>query len=61
VSFRRTFTPSWGVITPYLDILNLYDKRNVLFYFFQYDQNPPTRAGVSMFPFFPTLGVEISF
>ncbi len=61
ISFRKTFTPSWGVITPYLDILNLYDRRNVLFYFFQYEEVPPTRAGVSNFPFFPTIGVEISF
>lgn len=61
LSFRKTFVPSWGTITPYLDVLNLYDRRNVLFYFFEYDHDPATRTGVSMFPFFPTLGVEISF
>ncbi len=61
MSFRKTFNPSWGVITPYLQILNLYDQRNVLFYFFEYDQLPATRTGVSMFPFFPTFGLEVSF
>lgn len=61
LSFRKTITPSWGTITPTLDILNLYDRRNVLFYFFQYDETPANRTGVSMFPFFPTLGVEVSF
>jgi hypothetical protein len=61
LSFRKTYTPSWGVITPYVEILNLYDRRNVLFYFFQYEDTPPTRSGVSNFPFFPTIGVEISF
>jgi hypothetical protein len=58
---RRTIPRRWGRITPYIDVVNAYNRKNVLFYFYQYDRNPPLRAGVSMFPFLPTLGVEVSF
>jgi hypothetical protein len=33
----------------------------VLFYFYQFDTNPPTRSGVSMFPVLPTIGLEATF
>ncbi len=61
ISFRRPSTKTWGTITPYLDILNVYNRKNVLFYFFEFDNDPPTRSGVSMLPLLPTIGVEISF
>jgi hypothetical protein len=58
---RRTFAKSWGTITPHFDVLNVYNRRNVLFYFYEYDNVPATRAGLSMFPLLPTVGVEVSF
>jgi hypothetical protein len=61
VSLRWKLQRSWGWMTPYLNILNVYDQRNVLFYFYQFEKDPPVRAGISMFPFLPTLGMEISF
>lgn len=61
VSVRKTFNPGWGSITPYLDVVNVYNQRNVLFYFYQYETPPYTRSGVSMFPILPTFGFEVSF
>ena len=61
VSLRWNLQRSWGRMTPYASILNVYDRRNVLFYFYQYDRDPPVRTGISMFPFLPTVGLEISF
>jgi hypothetical protein len=61
VSVRKAIPRRWGTITPYIDVVNAYNRKNVLFYFYEYDRNPPLRAGVSMFPFLPTLGVEVSF
>jgi hypothetical protein len=61
LSFRRTFEKSWGSISPSIDILNVYNRRNVLFYFFEYDRTPATRSGISMFPVLPTVGVEVRF
>lgn len=61
VSVRRTWQLAWGRLTPYAQVINLYDRRNVLFYFYQMDRDPPTRTGLSMMPVLPTLGVEASF
>ena len=61
LSFRKTITKGWGTMTPYLSVINVYNQKNVLFYFFNYDATPPTRNGVSMIPILPTLGFEISF
>lgn len=61
VSFRKTFLKSWGHVTPYVNVVNLYNQKNVLFYAFEYDRNPPVRTGVSMIPVIPTVGVEMSF
>ena len=61
VSLRKTVEKSWGTITPYLSVINVYNQKNVLFYFFDYDNNPPQRSGVSMIPILPTIGVEVSF
>jgi hypothetical protein len=60
-SFRRTFPKSWGSMTPYVNLVNAYNQRNVLFYFYEYNLDPPTRSGISMFPVLPTIGLEISF
>ena len=61
VSFRRTFEKSWGLLTPYVNLMNVYNRKNVLFYFFEYDRTPATRSGVSMFPLLPTFGLEVRF
>ena len=61
LSLRKTITKSWGTMTPYLSVINVYNKKNVLFYFFDYQSSPPVRQGVSMIPFLPTVGFEVSF
>jgi hypothetical protein len=61
LSIRREFVRRWGTAAPFLDILNIYDRRNVLFYFYDYAADPPVRAGLSMLPVVPTLGLEVRF
>ena len=61
VTIRRTVERRWGSYVPYLQILNIYNRRNVLFFFYDYDDTPPTRSGFSMFPLLPAIGVEVSF
>jgi hypothetical protein len=61
VSERRTFEKSWGSITPHVDVLNVYNRKNVLLYAFDYEDDPPRRWSISMFPILPTIGVEVSF
>jgi hypothetical protein len=45
----------------YLQVLNVYNRKNPLFYFYNYDKSPATMSGISMFPILPTIGVEVSF
>jgi hypothetical protein len=61
LTLRRTFRPRWGSYTPYLQVLNVYNQRNVLFYFYNYDRLPATRSGISMFPVLPSIGIEATF
>ncbi|HSU15341.1 MAG TPA: TonB-dependent receptor [Longimicrobium sp.] len=61
LTFRRTYTHRWGTLTPYLQVLNATNRKNVLFYFYNFDHTPATRSGVSMFPVLPTIGVEAAF
>ncbi len=61
VSIRWNLQRSWGKMTPYVSVLNVYNRKNVLFYFYEYQQAPPVRTGISMFPFLPTVGLEVSF
>jgi len=61
LTVRRSVERSWGTYVPYLQVLNVYNRRNVLFYFYDYDQSPPVRSGFSMFPLLPAIGVEIAF
>jgi hypothetical protein len=61
VSARRTFRKSWGTLVPYVNVLNVYNRRNPLFFFYEYEQSPPVRSGISMFPVLPTFGLEVTF
>lgn len=61
LSLRKTIEKGWGTVTPYVSVVNVYNQKNVLFYFFDYDKDPPERSGVSMIPVLPTIGVEVSF
>jgi hypothetical protein len=61
LSARRDLELSWATLTPYVNLVNAYNQRNVLFYFFEYAEAPPTRSGISMFPLLPTVGLEIRF
>jgi hypothetical protein len=61
LSLRRTFERRWGRATPYLQVLNVYNQKNPLFYFYDYSRSPATMSGLSMFPVLPTIGVEVTF
>jgi hypothetical protein len=61
LTLRRPLKKRWGTLTPYFQLLNAYNQKNVLFYFYRYDQTVPTRSGVTMFPVLPAIGVEGTF
>lgn len=48
-------------ITPYLQLVNAYNRRNVWIYRFDYEDNPPTSEAISQFPILPTIGVTVEW
>ena len=61
IGLRKSVVRGWGRLTPYLNVINVYNQKNALFYFFEYERDPPVRTGISMIPILPTLGIEASF
>ena len=61
LSLRKTIERGWGTLVPYLNVINAYNQKNVLFYFFEYNRTVPRRSGISMIPILPTVGLEVSF
>jgi hypothetical protein len=44
-----------------LNIVNVYNRENVFYYVWDFDQNPARREVVPLFPFLPSLGVSAKF
>jgi outer membrane receptor protein involved in Fe transport len=61
LSLRWDFTKLGIRWEPYLQVANVYNRKNVFLYFFDYGRAPPTRTGVSQLPLLPTFGIEFSF
>ena len=61
LGLRWSFRKLGATWQPYLQAVNLYNRRNVFFYFFDYGDAPPTRTGVSQLPVLPTFGLEVRF
>jgi hypothetical protein len=47
--------------TPFLSVVNLYNAHNVFMYQFDYEAAPPQRTAYSQIPFFPSIGVTITW
>jgi hypothetical protein len=61
VSARWTFRWLGARWHPTAQILNAYARTNVFSYFYDYDQRPPLRRGLSQFPLVPAVGLEVVF
>lgn len=57
----RRYTRGRTTISPYLQVVNAYNRKNVFIYTFDYTENPPQRQATSQFPFLPSLGVTVEF
>ena len=61
LSFRWQWNALGGVLSPFLQIINLYNRGNIFFYIFDYTTSPGTRQGISQLPFIPSFGLEFAF
>jgi len=44
-----------------LEIINLLNRKNLLFYYYDYEKDPPVKKGFYMLPIFPSLSFEWHF
>jgi len=61
VSFRWETRKWGGILRPYLQLVNLFNRKNVFVYTFDYSTAPATRSAVSQLPLLPSAGVEFVF
>jgi hypothetical protein len=62
VSVERRYQVRGRVtMTPSLQLVNVYDRRNVFTYQWSYTANPPTKTAVSQFPILPSIGLTVEF
>ena len=61
ISFRKTVRKGWGSLTPYLNVINVYNRDNVLWYQRHYRSGSLSKLENHMLPILPTVGVEVSF
>lgn len=61
VSLRKTLHPGWGTLSPYVSVINLYNRDNLLWRQRHYNSGDLTDIDNHMLPILPTLGLEVSF
>lgn len=61
LSVERAFYPRWGAVRTTLAVVNVFNRRNVFLYDFDYAATPPSARAVSQFPLLPTIGFEVEF
>jgi len=61
IGASKTWNLRWADLTVRADIINLYNHKNVLLYYYDMESEPPVQKRVTMIPFFPSLGIELRF
>ena len=61
ISLRKIVRRGWGSLTPYLSVINVYNRDNVLWHQRHYYRNTVNRLEDHMLPILPSIGVEVSF
>jgi hypothetical protein len=61
LSAERRFDIGGATLKPYLNIVNVFNRKNVFLYTLDETQNPPLLEGASQFPFIPSFGVRIDW
>ena len=61
MSFRWDKTLWGGDFRPFLQFVNLYNRRNIFVYTFDYTNSPGVRESLPQLPFLPSFGLEFVF
>jgi hypothetical protein len=61
MSAERRFEVGGATLKPYLNIVNVFNRKNVFLYTLDSSENPPLIKGASQFPLLPSLGIRIEW
>ncbi len=61
LSFRWEARAWGGILRPFVQFVNLYNRENIFIYIFNFTTNPGTRQGITQLPLIPSFGVEFEF
>ncbi len=61
VGYTIKYEKSWGTISPYFEVINLYNRANVFTVDYDFKNQPPKKVEINQFPFLPTFGVTATF
>jgi len=61
VSFWWEMRKWGGVLRPYVQLVNVLNRKNVFIYTYDYTTVPATRSAISQIPLLPSVGVEFVF
>jgi hypothetical protein len=61
LSAERRFEIGAMTVKPYLNLLNVFNRKNVFLYTIDTNTNPPQVKGASQLPFLPSLGLRIEW
>lgn len=61
IGASKTWQFKWGSLTARADVINVYNQKNVMLYYYDMDSEPPVQQAVNMIPIFPSVGLEARF
>ena len=61
LSIARSFRLGRAELTPFLQVVNVYNRQNVFTYLFDYESSPPQRSRVQQLPVVPSIGLEVTW
>ncbi len=61
LSFRWEARKWGGILRPYVQLVNVFNRKNVFIYLWDYSTSPATQSAVSQIPLLPSVGLEFVF
>jgi hypothetical protein len=61
LSVQRSFRKGRSTVTPFLSVVNAYNRQNVYAYDVDFENAPPSRKAISQLPVLPTAGLTVEF
>lgn len=61
LSVARSYRLGRAELTPFLQVVNVYNRHNVFTYLFDYESSPPQRERVQQLPVVPSIGLEVTW